>query len=202
MPIDADELLEAAETAREDTDEKSKSLNATIAVSIAVLATFMGICQVKAGNVVQGMQVLQTEKVDSWAFYQARNIRQAVAESTITQLELAKLGAPPQSVAAYDEAITKYRTFAADQDRKKALLKDQAEQHQKDFEALSIRDDQFDISEALTSIAIALFAVTALTGIWALYWAALVPAALGVMIGLAGLVGLNIYSAALAKIFT
>ncbi len=47
-------------------------LNAMVAVTVAVLATFLGICNVKDGNIVQGMQAAQADKIDSWGYYQAR----------------------------------------------------------------------------------------------------------------------------------
>ena len=42
-------------------------LNAMVAVMVAVLATFLGICNVKDDNIVQGMQAAQTDKIDSGA---------------------------------------------------------------------------------------------------------------------------------------
>src|SRR5690349_14516624 len=102
-------------------------LNTMVAISVAVLATFMGICKVKDDNIVQAMQQAQADKLDHWAYYQARNIRQQVAESTVTQLELARASAPAAAAAGYDTAITKYRTLAEDQAKKKEELRQQAE---------------------------------------------------------------------------
>jgi hypothetical protein len=61
------------------------------------------------------MQQTQADKLDHWAFYQARNLRHEVAQATLTQLELARLGAPAAATDAYDAAIAKYRTIAEDQ---------------------------------------------------------------------------------------
>ena len=169
MDIDPKEIIDTAQSA----NERSARLNAAVAVTVAVLATFMGICKVKDDNIVQGMQQAQADKLDHWAYYQARNLRQDVATATVTQLELARLGAPPASVQAYDAAIAKYSAVVADQAKKKDELKAQAEQDQKNYDALNYRDDQFDLSDALLAIAIALLAVTALTGLWPLYWTAM-----------------------------
>src|SRR5215510_6924270 len=122
----------------EDDDEKKKiekndaaasraRLNTWVAISVAVLATFMGICKVKDDNVVQAMQQAQADKLDHWAFYQARNIRQQMAESTADQLELARAGAPAATAAGYDAAIAKHRALAEEQAQKKEELKRQAE---------------------------------------------------------------------------
>src|SRR6266705_605810 len=68
---------------------KSKAhLNTMVAISVALLATFMGVCKVKDDNIVQAMQQAQADKLDHWNFYQARNVRQDVAEATATQLRV------------------------------------------------------------------------------------------------------------------
>lgn len=51
----------------------------------------------------------------------------------------------------------------------------------------------------LLAIAIALLAVTALTGLWPRFWAALVPTCLGLLMGVAGLASLPIHPDALVK---
>jgi hypothetical protein len=203
MDIDPKELIEQAKAAAEKAQARSTArLNAAVAVTVAVLATFMGICKVKDDNIVQAMQQAQADKLDHWAYYQARNVRQDVAEAAATQLELARLAAPPTSTAAYDAAIARYREVAADQARKKEALKTQAENDQKAYDALNYRDDQFDLSDALLAIAIALLAVTALTGLWPLYWATLVPTFFGVLMGVAGLTALPIHPDALVRLLS
>ena len=82
------------------------------------------------------------------------------------QLTLAKQGHTKAEQAAYDEAIAKYEKLSADQLAKRDELKLSAEQDQKNYDALNYRDDQFDLSDALLAIAIALLAVTALTRLW------------------------------------
>jgi hypothetical protein len=148
------------------------------------------------------MQQAQADKLDYWAFYQARNIRQDLAESTATQLELAKRDAPATSTAAYDAAIERYRTLAADQGRKKDALRAQAEEAHRTYDLLNYRDDQFDISDALLAIAIALLAVTALTGLWPLFFVALLPTCSGVLMGLAGFAGWAIRPDSLIKLLS
>ena len=202
MDIDPKDIVEAAQSARDQRDLRSNRLNAAVAATIAVLATFMGICKVKDDNIVQAMQQAQADKLDHWAFYQARNLRQEIADATVTQLDLARLGASPANVGAYDAAIAKYRAIREDQSKKKEELKVQAEQDQKTYDGLNYRDDQFDLSDALIAIAIAMLAVTALTRLWPLYWASLVPTALGVLMGVAGLTALPIHPDALMKLLS
>lgn len=174
-------------------EARASRLNMLVAITVAILATFMGICKVKDDNIVQKMQQAQADKLDHWAFYQARNIREEVGKGTLAQLRLAAAGAPAAAQAGYTEAIASYEKLVAEQSRKKEELRVQAEQDQKDYDAANFRDDQFDLSDALLAIAIALLAVTSLTRQRWLYVAALVPTAGGVLMGLAGLAGWHIH---------
>jgi hypothetical protein len=202
MSIEPQDVLETARQAAAPAETHPSRLNAAVAVTVAVLATFMGICKVKDDNIVQAMQQAQADKVDHWSYYQARNIRQELAEATATHLELARAGAVAANVAGYDAAIAKYKALAADQAKKKDEVRAQADQDQKTYDALNYRDDQFDLADALIAIAIAMLAVTALTQLWALYFAALVPTAFGVLMGLAGLAAWSIHPDSLVRLLS
>jgi len=202
MELEPRDVVETARSASEVRDRASARLNAAVAVTVAVLATFMGICKVKDDNIVQAMQQAQADKIDHWAFYQARNLRQELAQASVAQLELARLGAPAGALPQYDATIAKYRALAADQATKKAELQAQAQHDQVTYDALNYRDDQFDLSDALIAIAIAMLAVTALTRLWPLYWASLVPTGFGVLMGVAGLGGLPIHPDALVRLLS
>lgn len=200
MDLDPKDLIDRAAEARKDAS--AARLNAAVAVTVAVLATFMGICKVKDDNIVQAMQQAQADKLDNWAYFQSRTIRADVAEASATQLELAKAGAPAAQAAEYDKAIAAYRAKAADQMKKRDELKAQAEASQQTYDSLNYRDDQFDLSDALLAIAIALLAVTALTKLWPLYFVSLVPTFFGVLMGVAGLAALRIHPDALIKLLS
>jgi hypothetical protein len=185
--------IDTIEQANEAAREASSRLNMTVAVTVALLATFMGICKVKDDNIVQGMQQAQANKLDHWAFYQARNIREEVARAALVQLELQATGVPPPAQERYRAAIANYERLVADQDKKKVELKAQADQDQKDYDSANFRDDQFDLSDAFLAISVALLAVTSLTHQRWLYGLAMVPTAFGVLMGLAGLFGWPIH---------
>jgi hypothetical protein len=109
------------------------------------------------------MQQAQADRLDHWNFYQARNVRQEVAAAAAVQLKLASAGAPAGQQEAYRAAIASYDALAAEQAKKKDELQQQANQDQKNYDALNYRDDQFDLSDALIALAISLLALTALT---------------------------------------
>ena len=197
-PLDSVETNDDMDTV----DRRAARLNMLVAITIAILATFMGICKVKDDNIVQSMQQAQANKLDHWAFYQARNIREEVAKSTIVQLRLAAIGRTPNEQAAYQAAIQNYEKFAAEQNTKKEELRKQAEQDQKDYDAANFIDDQFDLSDALVAISISLLAVTALTHQRWLYYVALVPTFFGILMGLSGLLNWGIHPDALTRLLS
>jgi hypothetical protein len=201
MDIDPQQLIDSPADGAAS-DRRTALLNTLVAITVALLATFMGVCKVKDDNIVQAMQQAQADKLDHWNFYQARNVRQDIAEASATQLRLAKIGRPAEQAAAYDEAIARYDAKAANESQKKAELKAQAEQDQKSYDSLNYRDDQFDLSDAALAIAIAMLAVAALTKVWWMYWLSWVPIGFGVLMGLSGLLGWALHPDALTRLLS
>lgn len=183
-------------------DRTRARLSSWVAITVALLATFLGVCKVKDDNIVQAMQQAQADKLDHWNFYQARNIREEVAAATAIQLRLAAAGAPPSQQDTYRVAIGSYERLVVDQAKKKEDLRLQAEQDQRTYDALNYRDDQFDLSDALIALAISLLALTALTHKPWLYWLALLPTVGGVVMGLAGLLGWHLHPDALSRLLS
>ena len=193
---------DAAEQVSTSHDKAAAHLSSRIAVTVALLATFLGVCKVKDDNIVQAMQQAQADRLDHWNFYQARNIREEVAAAAVTELKLASASAAPGQVAAYQSAIESYERLVADQVQKKDELQTQAQKDQETYDALNYRDDQFDLSDTLIALAISLLALTALTHKFWLYWIALVPTTGGVLMGLAGLLGWHLHPDALARLLS
>jgi hypothetical protein len=187
---------EASSTARHN------RLNSAVAITVALLATFAGLCKVKDDNIVQAMQQAQADKLDHWAYYQARNLREEVAEATATELDAASQGQPTATQAHYAPLVARYRALAADQAKKKVDLQRAAEADQRNYDALNFRDDQFDLSDALTALAISLLALTSLTGKRSLFVVALIATALGVLMGVAGLTGWRLHPDAITRLLS
>lgn len=57
-------------------------LEGAVGISVVLLATFLGLCNVKNGNVVQKMQEAQARQINKWGYYQARNIREGIYDAT------------------------------------------------------------------------------------------------------------------------
>src|SRR5689334_9516387 len=115
--------MESAGGAAEQTgaagDSAGARLSTWVAITVALLATFLGVCKVKDDNIVQAMQQAQADRIDDWSFYQARNIRQEVATAAEAELMLAAADAPPARQEGYRTAIASYKALIADQATKK-----------------------------------------------------------------------------------
>jgi Domain of unknown function (DUF4337) len=193
---DKKETKEAADT------RDAKKLNTLVAISVALLATFMGICKVKDDNIVQAMQQAQANKIDNYTWYQARNIREEVARATVAQLTLQAAAAPQSAQTGYQEQIKAYQAIAQEQADKKKTQQADAEQADKTYDALNFHDDQFDLSDAMLALAISLLAVTALTQKRWLFFLAMVPTLFGIIMGLAGLLSWHIHPNSLTKLLS
>ena len=198
MEIDA---LDTVDNAEEAAASHSR-LNSRVAITVALLATFLGVCKVKDDNIVQGMQQAQADKIDHWSFYQARNIRQEIAQATVGMLTIQRRAAAPTDRPAIDSSIARYEALVRDQATKKDSLRLQAEQDQRTYDSLNYRDDQFDLSDTLIALAISLLALTSLTKKEWLFWVAMVPTALGAFMGLAGLMGWNVHPDSITRLLS
>jgi len=183
--------------------KKSKAqLNTWVAISVALLATFMGICKVKDDNIVQAMQQAQADKIDNYSWYQARNVREEVARATVAQLTAQAAVAPPQEKSIFQEQIKAYEAIAQEQAEKKKSQQADADKADQTYNELNFHDDQFDLSDAMLALAISLMAVTALTQKRWLFVLALFPTVFGVVMGLAGLLGWHIHPNLLTKLLS
>jgi hypothetical protein len=203
--MEIDPLNTPGQSERPDTaatDARARRLNTWVALTIALLATFMGICKVRDDNLVQAMQQAQADKIDHWSFYQARNIRQEVAQAALDQMQITTAGASAAAQAKAAPLLAKYSAVIADQQAKKEDLRKMALADQVTYDALNFHDDQFDLADALTAIAISLLALTSLTQRRWLFWVALTAAILGVIMGLAGLMSLRIHPDALSRLLS
>jgi hypothetical protein len=177
--------------------------NGRIALFVALAASFMALCNVKDGNVVQAMQQSQARAVDQWAYYQSKSSKQHTAENASAimnvLLEMDSTLKPEvrarvlARVAALDAAALK-------EQKEKERIKGEAEQAGRDYDALNLHDDQFDLAEAALSVAVALAGITALTRKRWLFRVALAFGGIGFLYGLAGFLHWNLHSNLMAKL--
>jgi DNA repair ATPase RecN len=194
-----EKITEALDKARES------RLNSVIAALVALSATLMALNNVKDGNIVQAMQQAQASGVDAWAYYQAKGTKANLAASSREQVELMRdttPGVTPELTALFQKRIDEYAAAEKKYDAEKEDIRRQAEGFQKKYDDLNVHDDQFDMAEALMSVAIALFGVTALTRKKWLLGLGILFSGTGVILGFAGFFGWNLHPDWLANILS
>ena len=202
----ADTVAEAIEKSEETppADGGGSNLNGMIALSVAIIATFIALCNVKAGNITQAMQQAQANSVDAWAYFQAKGTKLNIAESArdalVTQREISGASMSAETRALVDKKVAEYEAKIRVYEREKGEIKQSAEGFQEEYERLNVRDDQFDMAEALTSVAIALLGITALTRKRRLLYVGWAFAGFGIVLGIAGFAGLNLHPDFLARL--
>jgi hypothetical protein len=173
--------MEAAEQiaeARESADDKFKNRAALI---IAFMATLLALTSLGGGNAAEDVANNNIQASDTWAFYQAKSIRQTTMKVAADGLEADLRANPNMPADARDfvqKKIDEYRSTAAryedepDKDDPGNSLKGEgrkqlsarAQDFEKKREAASKQDPNFDFSEALFQIAIVLASVAILAG--------------------------------------
>jgi hypothetical protein len=170
------EPAEQIAEARESADETFKNRAALV---IAFMATLLAITSLGGGNAAEDMANNNIHASDTWAFYQAKSIRQTSLRVAADGLEAdlrANPNMPPEAREFAEKKMEEYRATAAryedepDQDDPGNPLKGEGRKQltarAKDYEAqreqAQKQDPNFDFSEALFQIAIVLASVAIL----------------------------------------
>jgi Domain of unknown function (DUF4337) len=196
-------MAELGETIAEAVERAGESrLNSIVALLVALAATFVALSSVKDRNLTLSMMQAQAKAVDTWNYYQAKSTKQNLAEATRDELLALKSVASPAGGAGaaaeqLDKRIEAYHGQVARYEHEKEEVKQEAEGYEHRYEALEARHDQFDLSDAAMSVAIALLGVTALTRKRWLMGVAAVFLGIGVLFGMAGFLNWNLHVNAL-----
>jgi ABC-type multidrug transport system fused ATPase/permease subunit len=181
-------MSEVSEIVQESLENANKNyINARVALFVAITATFMALCNVKDGNIVQAMSQAQAHSIDAWSYFQAKSTKQAIAENSLKTLKLQHLPGSEALVQEYEAEIKRY-------EKEKAEIKAQAEGFQKEYDDINLFDDQFDMTDALLTIAIAMFGITSLTQKkWLLYFS-LGVSITGIILGVTAFMKISLHS--------
>jgi len=156
-----------------------------ISLTTGILAALAAIASLRAGATVNEALVLKTEATrlqaeasDQWAYYQAKGIKSAIAQSAMNSWQASGKPVPPALPAeaarysAQQDTIRKAASrFEQERDRRSAEADILLEQHH-----------SFAASVALLQIAIALGAIAALTRVSLVWIGSLVAGAIGVIL--------------------
>ena len=139
------------------------------------------------------MSQAQAHSIDSWSYFQAKNTKQSIAESALEMLKLQNLPGSEALIKKYTEQIARY-------EKEKAVIKAQAEGFAKEYGDINLFDDQFDMTDALLTISIAMLGITSLTQKrWLLYFSSIVSL-IGIILGLAAFLKISLHSDFISKI--
>ncbi len=173
----------------------SEARNKWVGVYIGILAVLLAICGVGGGNAAKDATRANIEASNTWAFFQAKNIRRHTIRLAIDELEL-RLATEPELPAATRQAIAakvaEYRALAqrltSEPDKQEGLdeLFAKAKALEQERDVALRKDPYFDWSQALLQIAIVLASVHLIIGSMPLLGLSGGLGALGVLLMLNG----------------
>jgi hypothetical protein len=184
-----DDAVDAADQIREAAEEEEKAQRAAetrfrrrAAVTIGVLAMCLAIASLGGDNATKNQVNANIQASDTWAFYQAKNVRQTQyrlaldaiqvrlqTEPTLTPEQRSALEA---EAAKYQDTINRYDSDPSTGEGMKELMATaQAFEAQRTHAGL--QDPNFDYAQAFFQIAIVLGSVSIVAGSRWLLWLSL-----------------------------
>src|SRR5258706_871299 len=126
-------MAELGETISEAVERAGESrLNSTVAILVALAATFVALMSVKDRNLTLGMMQAQAKAVDTWNYYQAKSTKQNLAEATLDELVALK-GVKSPGGGELDKRIDDYRRQVGRYEHEKEEVKAQAEGYERRY---------------------------------------------------------------------
>lgn len=183
-------------------EAKSKTLNRMVAITVVVLSVFLGIMKIKDDNLVQAMQQSKADAVDTWGEYQAAKTKLHITQGSIDELTLLRGMTRPAEAAAFGSRLSALQAQATKYQAEIPALSAKAKGFEKQYDDLNYHDDQFDMCDALVSIAVSTAAVAALTESAAVLYVSWGFGAFGLLMGLSGFFGWMIHPDMISKLLS
>jgi hypothetical protein len=175
---DAAELISEIREERAE-NEADNHFRDRAAMLIAIFAMLLAVGSLGGGNVAEDMIHNNIKASDTWAFYQAKNVRQTQYRIAVDQMQAqlaADAGLPPQVRADMQATVDKYKATIARYDDEpdpeapddplRGEGKKQLTARARDFEAQRdvavVKDDNFDYAEVALQLALVLGSVAIL----------------------------------------
>ena len=184
-PADIPDKLDELEETNADAHSRQ-----WVAIFISILAVILAITVMGGGNATKDMMNANIIINDTWAFYQAKNIRQNETRLAIDELKALKnsMWLPGETGHWIDERLKNYQAIADryETDPKtgegKTELAAKALAEQKIRDRAAAQDPFFDYAEALIQIAIVLASVSMVARRRWVLWLSYFFAAVGVLL--------------------
>jgi hypothetical protein len=165
------------ELARDAENENVQDRDRWVGVYIGVLAVLLAICAMGGGNAAKDATLKNIEASNTWAFFQAKNMRRHVLRVEADDLSL-RLAAEPnltaEGRAAIEKKIAEYKAQdeiltvgdpAKPADQREGLdqLFEKGKRLEAERDLAMLKDPYFDYAEALLQIAIVLASISIIT---------------------------------------
>jgi hypothetical protein len=186
---DAHEHMEHAEHAEHAANENKK-----IALLIAILALFLSFSETLGKGAQTEAVDANVKAADTWAFYQAKDIRRTVVTAAADQTALlaaavadaAAKAAVEKQIAAWRRTASRYESDPKTGEGRKELAQRARTQEEERDLALA-KYHHYELASAAFQIGIVLASATVITGIVALAWGAGVLGVIGLALLALGL---------------
>lgn len=193
--MDAQEASELIEEADEHSDGAVNQQKNRSALTISIFAMVLAISSLGGSNAGKDITQENILAANSYAFYQAKSIRQTALKVAAADMELQLLREPAMNAAAqeatqkkiedYKKTIDRYESEPETKEGKKELLA-RAKEHEAVRDHAIRQDPWFDYAEGGLQIAIVLLSVSIIGSLPALYFAGLGLGLLGTLSALNG----------------
>lgn len=189
---EASELIEGDDD--HASDESNRQKNRT-ALTISIFAMVLAITSLGGSNAAKDITQENILAANTYAFYQAKSIRQTTLKVAAADMELQLLREPTMNAAAkeatqkkiddYKKTIDRYESEPDTKEGKKELMV-RAKEHEAVRDHAIRQDPWFDYAEGALQIAIVLLSVSIIGSIPAMYFAGLGLGLLGSVSALNG----------------
>jgi len=188
--MEAHEASELIEEAGETHHQKNRA-----ALTISIFAMVLAITSLGGSNAGKDITQENILAANSYAFYQAKSIRQTALKIAAADMELQMLREPGMNAAAkeamlkkiddYKKTVERYESEPEKGEGKKELL-ERAKAHEMVRDQALRQDPWFDYAEGALQIAIVLLSVSIIGSLPALYFGGLGLGLLGTLCALNG----------------
>ena len=182
------------ESEMEMPESEHEHLNMRIAVTVALISTFMAGIHIANENTVIEMHHAEVSALDTWNQYQAKRIREYLTLMSRDQVVVLAKASGLAKNQAFDEQALQYKKDIAHYKKDEKKLSETAKRFEEEHEIHAKAHDRFDIADGAVALCLAVLAVTALTGKDWLLWVAWIAAAIGVLAGIWGLAGFSMHA--------
>lgn len=153
--------------------ENRRDRDRWIGVYVGILAVLLAICAMGGSNATKDATLRNIEASNTWAFFQAKNVRRTNFALAAENLELtlaANPGMPADARKAIEDKIAEYRKtvarFTTDKEHMEGLdeLWEKGKKLESDRDVAMAKDPYFDYGQALIQIAIVLASIALISG--------------------------------------